>query len=132
MSGRRVLVLEDEALIAFDLASILEGQGHAVCGPHTTQETALAEIERAPPDAALIDVNLGKGVTSRAVAEALRRHDVPFAFLTGYAKLGGMFDEGFSEVMRLGKPCPPQLLLRAVSELLEEAARAEDRDPTTP
>jgi two-component system, chemotaxis family, sensor kinase Cph1 len=98
----RVLVVEDSALIAVDLASLLEDGGHVVIGPASTVSEALALIDEAAIDAALLDVNLD-GEFSGSVAEALAARGVPFAVVTGFddAVLAGL---GFAGVPVLQKP----------------------------
>ena len=82
---RRVLVVEDEYMIAQDLARELEDVGAEVLGPVPSVADALALLvaEAVPPDAAILDVNLG-GEMVFPVAEALRERGVPFVFVTGY------------------------------------------------
>jgi DNA-binding response OmpR family regulator len=80
---RRILVVEDEALIAMDLARVVRRAGCEVVGPAGRVEEALRLAAGQPIDAAILDVNLG-GEESFGVADALARRGVPFAFLTGY------------------------------------------------
>ena len=56
----RVLVVEDEALIAMDLQALLEEAGYQVLGPANSSAAALALIDNEEPDVALLDVNLGR------------------------------------------------------------------------
>jgi two-component system, response regulator PdtaR len=83
LSGRRILVVEDERLIALDVRDILEGWGCVVVGPVSTVAAALALIEEQTPDVAILDVHL-KGGTSEPVANALLARDRPFLLLTAY------------------------------------------------
>ena len=83
IAGRRILVVEDEFLLASALADMLENRGAEVIGP-TTSVQAIELIERTDRlDGALLDVNL-RGEISFAVADALAGRGVPFAFTTGY------------------------------------------------
>ena len=113
MSGARVLVVDDEAFLAADLAMTLRRDGYEVMGPFPNADKAMAALERATPDAALLDVNLGRGRTSEAVAATLRERRVPFAFLTGYSRLEGLSDS-FGDAPRLAKPCSREDVLEAV------------------
>jgi|SRR3982751_4225788 CheY-like chemotaxis protein len=88
LSGWRILVMEDDGLLAMHLSDILDDLGHTVIGPSRTVQDALAIIERESVDIALLDVNLGNGETSYPVAEQLDRQGIPFAFLTGYGETG--------------------------------------------
>lgn len=88
LAGRRVLVVEDEALVSMLIEQILEDLGCVVVGPAVTVAQGL-ELVRGDGaiDAALLDVNLG-GERVFPVAEALEREGVPFAFSTGYGEGG--------------------------------------------
>lgn len=92
LQGRRVLVVEDESLVAMLLETILEDMGCTPVGPASNidEGEALARDEAAL-DAALLDVNVaGRQVFS--VAAALKARGVPFVFSTGYGE-GGLPDE---------------------------------------
>jgi len=82
----RVLVVEDEIFVALDLAATLNDLGYHVLGPVATAEAALALAQAEHPDAALLDVNLGRGRTAEAIAAHLRAAGVPFAFMTAYRR----------------------------------------------
>ncbi len=91
LSGRRVLVVEDESLVAMLLETILGDMGCAPVGPASTVEEGLAIIADAEPlDAALLDVNVA-GREVFPVAETLKARGVPFVFSTGYGE-GGLPD----------------------------------------
>jgi CheY-like chemotaxis protein len=92
LTGRRVLIVEDESLVAMLLETILEDMGCQPVGPAANIDDglALASGEEAL-DAALLDVNVG-GRQVFPVAEALRARGVPFIFSTGYGE-GGLPDE---------------------------------------
>jgi DNA-binding response OmpR family regulator len=80
----RILIVEDEALIAMALAECLEGAGHLVTGPASTMAEALALCEVLPPELALLDVNLADGSDGVDVACALmERWGVPSIFASG-------------------------------------------------
>ena len=88
LSGRRVLLVEDEALVAMLLETILEDMGCIPVGPAGTVEDGLAMVaDPAPLDAALLDVNV-VGHQVFPVAEALKARGVPFVFSTGYGEGG--------------------------------------------
>ncbi len=91
-AGRRVLVVEDESLVAMLLETILEDMGCIPVGPAATVDDGLrlANAEESL-DAALLDVNVaGKQVFP--IAEALKARGVPFVFSTGYGE-GGLPDD---------------------------------------
>ena len=88
VQGRRVLVIEDESLVAMLLETILDDLGCTVVGPESNIDDGLiAATTEASLDAALLDVNVA-GREVFPVAEALRARGVPFVFSTGYGEAG--------------------------------------------
>ena len=85
LAGRRVLVVEDEAIVAWALEDMLADLGCCMVGPAARIAQALALIEAEALDMAVLDVNLD-GLTSYCVADALAARGVPFMFSTGYNK----------------------------------------------
>lgn len=83
LRDQRVLVVEDEAVVAMELARVLTAAGAKVIGPAGTIEEALGLLADQPIDRALLDVNLG-GQSIGPVAKALTRRRIPFVYLTGY------------------------------------------------
>ncbi len=87
-SGRRVLIVEDESLVAMLLETILADLGCDVVGPESNIEDGLNVASGTVPlDAALLDVNVA-GREIFPVAEALKARGVPFVFSTGYGEAG--------------------------------------------
>ena len=84
-SGRRVLMVEDEMIVAWLLEDMLTDLGCAVIGPAGNVNQARAIIKAEAIDAAVLDVNLN-GQLSYPVADALAERGVPFVFSTGYDK----------------------------------------------
>ena len=100
--GRRVLVVEDEYMLAEDLREELERQGALVMGPVASVADALELLRSGPaPDMAILDINLG-GEMAYPVADALRARDIPFIFATGYN--AGAIPKAYSDVPRAEKP----------------------------
>ena len=97
----RVLLVEDEALVALDLAEMVEELGHTVVGMCSSADSALAFLERSDVDFAVLDYNLRQS-TSAAIADRLTALRVPFAFLTGYRPSG--LPERFRNGTILAKP----------------------------
>lgn len=85
LAGKRILVVEDEVLIAFALEDLLLQLECVVIGPAHSLADALELLDRQPLDAALLDVNLD-GVRSYRLAERLAERGVPFVFVTGCAE----------------------------------------------
>jgi len=86
-AGRRLLLVEDDALIAMNVEDMLDMLGYVVVAAAEGVEEALAAVECGGIDAALLDVNL-QGRNSFPVADALAARAVPFVFATGYGALG--------------------------------------------
>jgi CheY-like chemotaxis protein len=101
LEGLRLLVVEDEALVAMLLEDALQALGCAVVGPAGNVARALALLEKEDVDLALLDVNLG-GKRSYPVAEALAARGIPFVFVTGYGASG--VDRRFAAAPVLQKP----------------------------
>ncbi len=83
--SKRILVVEDQSMIAYDLRALITAMCYEVAGPASSIGNAMEAIVSDPPDAAVLDVALGKE-TSFPIAEALAERSIPFFFLTGYAK----------------------------------------------
>jgi CheY-like chemotaxis protein len=119
LSGKRVLVIEDEPLVAMDIASRLSEAGCEVIGPAGTLELARSFIESAEIDAALVDANLA-GDPVDELAAALTRRKVPFAFVTGYGREA--LPQGFREAAMIGKPFTEKALLATIERIVERGA----------
>jgi CheY-like chemotaxis protein len=83
-AGRTVLVVEDEAVIAFDLQTFLGGAGYRVVGPVGSITEALNKIAAEKLDGAVLDPGVG-GATVNCVADALEAAKIPYVFVTGHA-----------------------------------------------
>jgi two-component system, chemotaxis family, sensor kinase Cph1 len=101
LAGRRVLLVEDEFLVAMDVESMLERAGCASIGPAIRLEQALTLACGEAIDAAVLDVNLN-GTPVFPVAKALSERGIPFLFTTGYD--GASIPPAFQAVLRLQKP----------------------------
>jgi CheY-like chemotaxis protein len=81
----RVLIIEDEPIIALDLQQLVESAGHHVVGVAASEAEAVAIAERERPGLVLADVNLGQGGDGAAAVERiLARHATPVIFITAY------------------------------------------------
>jgi CheY-like chemotaxis protein len=117
LRGRRVLVIEDEMLVAMEFESLLQRQGCAVVGPASTVDRALALLDHDQPDAALLDLNLN-GESASAVAVALRTRGVPFVLVTGYGEAQSSEPE-LQGAPRVDKPVNHQELVRALARVMD-------------
>lgn len=118
LSGRRVLIVEDEYFLADELDRTLRSAGAVVLGPVASVEAALDWLDRETADAASIDVNLG-GEMAYPVADALRARSVPFLFTTGYDQAA--LPERYADARRLEKPVDAREVVRALGRLLDAA-----------
>lgn len=84
LSGKRVLVVEDEMLVLMYTEDLLADLGCEMVSAAATVEKALALIEAESFDVAMLDMNLN-GDETFSVADALAARGVPFVFATGYA-----------------------------------------------
>jgi DNA-binding response OmpR family regulator len=82
--SRRILIVEDEVLIAFEISSSLEDMGFEIIGPSVHLDDGFRKATTENIDIAVLDVNLGKGKTSEPIAKVLRARNVPFLFITAY------------------------------------------------
>src|ERR1700710_974286 len=112
LAGRRVLVVEDEYLIASEVKRWLLAAGSEVIGPVPSVDQALDLIEDRRPDAAVLDVNLGDGETVYPVADKLGVLSVPYLFATGDVKLADT--SVYRHRPRLEKPFVETELVRAL------------------
>ena len=101
LRGRRILLVEDEMMVAWLLSDMLEEIGCRVVGPVVSVAQALDVIGREALDAALVDVNLN-GELSYPVADALKALAVPFLFSTGYDR--SRLREDYRHLPMLQKP----------------------------
>lgn len=98
----RILVVEDEYLLADELAMVLADEGATVIGPVPTVADALALMDaQAVLEGAVLDLNLG-GESAFPIADALIRRGVPVVFTTGYD--AGAIPDRFAQVPRCEKP----------------------------
>ncbi len=116
-TGRRVIVVEDEMMIAMLLEDMLQDLGHTVVGVAGRLEAALELARGTDADLAILDVNLS-GEASFPVAQVLTERGLPFMFATGYGNLG--LEAPFQGTLTLKKPFE----LKDLSLALEQLAAA--------
>jgi PAS domain S-box-containing protein len=106
----RVLLVEDEALVAMMIQECLAEFGYQVIGPIFTASEAAAKAKDSPLEAAVLDINLGDGAVY-PIAEMLTARGVPFVFVTGYG--ADSVDARFRKIPILQKPIEREMLKRA-------------------
>jgi DNA-binding response OmpR family regulator len=115
LRGARVLVIEDEPLIALDLRSLLGIEGAEVLGPARNLAEGLRLARRDDINAALLDVRIG-AETAIPIAQLLRERGVPFAFYTGQIEFDTLRRE-WPEAPVIAKPSPTRQLVAAIERL---------------
>ena len=108
LSGRRILVVEDDLMIGMLIDDVLKEAGCEVVGPMPRLAPALQAASEQRLDGALLDINLAGEVVS-PVADRLIERGVPFVFLTGYG--WHMLPERFHSRPLVTKPCRQDMLL---------------------
>jgi PAS domain S-box-containing protein len=115
LHGRRILLVEDEPLVAMEIESQLQEVGCEIIGPAGTVESAAKLIAAGGFDAALLDANLA-GRPVDELAAALTKKGIPFSFATGYGREA--LPLGFREAVVLTKPFGPNQLIAVIRTLL--------------
>ena len=105
---RRVLVVEDEWILAFETEEILVNAGYVVIGPVPTVREALALLDSATVDAALLDINLTHEM-SYPVANALLSRGIPFMFVSGFS--ASDIPARYRDCPMTAKPAPAEKIL---------------------
>ena len=119
--ARRVMVVEDEMLVAMLIEDTLRDQGYDVVGPFTNLPDALAAAGREAADIALLDVNL-RGQRVYPVAELLESRGIPFLLLSGYGSEAVPAEH--AHWAACSKPFMPRDLTRRMETIMERARGA--------
>jgi two-component system, response regulator PdtaR len=121
-SIRRILIVEDEPLIAWSLADMAEDLGYDVIGPVATELEAVDEATRQRPDAILMDLRLSGGGSGLSAARRIRAAvAAPIIFCTAYAGETGLREEMMAvpKTALIAKPVQRNQLERALSDALD-------------
>ncbi len=114
--AERVLVVEDEPLIAFDVADHLRAAGFEVVGPAASVMSALKLLDSQGCDLAVLDVNLGRE-TAAPIADVLSSKSLPFIALSGYSS--EQLPEIFQRAPMLSKPVDSKMLVAVLRACLK-------------
>jgi PAS domain S-box-containing protein len=112
LKGARVLLVEDEVLLAMETANHLESVGAIPVGPANTLDVGMALASSGEFDCAVLDLNLG-GFSAEPLVELLKARNTPFVVVTGYETTE------FTDVVVLRKPVNHTELVRALANQLE-------------
>lgn len=116
LAGLKVLLVEDQFIIAMDAETILLGCGVRSVDTVASVEDAMRVLKATTPDICVLDVNLGAS-TSLAVAEQLAERKIPFVFATGYAD-STMIPKTLAHVPTVRKPYDAEQLTAAMMKSL--------------
>jgi len=122
MTHGKILVLEDELLIAMLFKDILDSSGCTVIGPFARLNTTLEKARNVPLDTALLDVHLA-GDMVFPVADVLAERGVPFAFVSGYGK--EFLPPAYRDRPLLAKPFGPPAVRAILANLIRPLSRRE-------
>lgn len=117
LPGRRVLVVEDNPVIAFDIDDALRESGAEVVGPAHDIESGLALIRKDALDGAVLDIDIA-GRPVWPIARELKSDGVPFVFVSGDCDKG--LPEDFAGAVCLHKPAPTDAILTTVAAVMRE------------
>ena len=115
----RVLVVEDDALVAAEISRILRNAGFQVVGPTGRVEKAFHLLNCVGCDAAVLDIQLG-GETSELIASVLTARGTPFVTVSGYSR--DQYPRGFEGVTFLTKPLRSELLVKKIKQCIARRA----------
>jgi CheY-like chemotaxis protein len=122
LNGLRVLIVEDELIIAMELESLLSILGCVVLDTAPTVKRALHAVGHQQADIAVLDMNL-QGERATPVAEALQEQGVPFVLVTGYGS-ERLPEKALQDAPCLRKPVNGKQLASAIYEILARQQRA--------
>jgi len=111
----RILIVEDEPMIALNLEELLVSEGFAIAGVAEKLEKAMGLVDPGLCDAAIVDANLA-GVSASPVASALTARGLPFIVLSGYSP--EQLPDAFRGALFIKKPCRPNQIIRALNSMI--------------
>ena len=117
LGGKRILIVEDERIIAENIAFEITSEGGEVVGPVATAHAALDAIETTQLDGATVDIKL-RGQMTFSVPDVLAARYIPFLFVTAYAQY---VPSRHANVRRLQKPVTPFIIRRALEGAMSGA-----------
>jgi DNA-binding response OmpR family regulator len=128
LKGLRLLIVEDEALVAMMIHDVISDAGADVVGPAANIRTAMSALGAESIDGAILDVNLG-GERIDPVADELRARKIPFLFVTGYGRSGIV--ERFPATTVVTKPFDDSHLLETIARVIVKGPGLNSDAPFT-
>jgi DNA-binding response OmpR family regulator len=120
--GRLVMIVEDEALIAWDLADVFGDRGFRISGPFSASGEALESLQTVVPDLAVLDAVLSDG-SCLELARALRKRGVPFLIYSGAHEFEAHAPD-LEGVRRIEKPAPVESVVQVAKQRSAATAKA--------
>jgi two-component system, response regulator PdtaR len=117
LQGLKILLVEDDFIVAFDMQTLLQDYGADVLGPAATVAEGLSIVAGSKVDAAVLDVNLN-GEFVFSLAQRLREQSVPLLFATAYADDDKLFPDADKAAPRVAKPVLPNVLITQLRKLV--------------
>ena len=118
-SSPRILIVEDESLVALDEEALVRSLGFEVLGPVGHLEDALQIVGTKRIDGAVLDIQLDGNATSYPLAAELENRGIPFLFVTGLDKTG--LAQLFPSAPVIWKPFDPEALRAAIKRMMAES-----------
>lgn len=125
LAARRVLIVEDEVLVAMDLEDLLQDHQCEVVGTVSTVASAFAVLSQCQPEIVILDLNLD-GDTTLPIVEELHKRKIPFVLVTGYGELR-QEEPLLKNVPLVPKPWNREMLLRCLAETLPPRAGDQEQ-----
>lgn len=134
MAGVKVLLVEDDWIIAKEITYTLQDLGFEVIGSYDTGEEALNQLKILKPDIILLDIDLSSEMTGIDVAKKLKEeHSIPFVFLTALADTATIEKAKLAEPYAyLVKPVNKESLYSTIEITLHNAAKKQPDLPVSP
>lgn len=124
LEKRRVLIVEDNPVLAYDLHDLINEVGIETVGPALDLATGLDLAQQEPLDAALLDIDLG-GEYVWPLARELRAKEIPFAFISAECRKD-MLPEPFRDAICLEKPAPSAQIIATIDAIAGADYRRSD------
>ena len=118
----KILVVEDEFIIALDLSETVQDLGYELEGPFADNENAIEAIEDDLPDCAILDVYTADGEVY-PLADKLAEAGVPIVFHSGHVTPAEV-KARYPDAQACAKPCPPDQLIGALQEAVSRTQQA--------